>query len=215
MRGGLFALAVLVAPALGCDRFSAAGDEAEGSSRPATSSRPRRPIPGSARKPVIVYEMSDEPTAPTDYGLIERPQAAVKACEATLGKDTKLTWFILYPDRAAIRTRDPDRPGHERRFEFRGGVLRELDDKLGFETSEEMLSQREVSLVGVDWSAMPRLTKDALRRYGEEGSRISHAALVRPVLAKHAEIRFYVTGNTSTGSVDYTPSGDFVELSRR
>lgn len=139
--------------------------------------------------------------------------AVMAAFDAAIsGEPTRYMQVILYPDYAFATAQDANIPTHVDEFPWRDGVV-------GASSPVTLVGSGDLEAAlfagtDVDWAVIARAIAEAPALANVEEGAVSHVIVDRSVFTDDfaVVVRVYVTGPRGSAYLNYTPTGEFIEV---
>ena len=203
----LLSMLLLCSALVGCDKIKQM--TGRGDDKTTTGSPP--PVGASDKKP---SKASSPGAGVEDTDLFANASDVPVKFKEKCGGPVKALELILYPQYAKLQAQDPKKKENIDAYDYRNGSV---DDpapvKLMGDSDQKTLEDNLFSLETVDFTAVPRMTKDAAQRLNLEDGKVSHMMLKRGLpFNKDVRWRVYVNGTRKNGSVEYDEKGNMKKV---
>ena len=132
---------------------------------------------------------------------------------AISGEPSRLLSAAIYPDYAFVQAQDADAPTHVDQYDYRDGFV--SDPAPVQLIGDGDLEAALFSITDVDWTFINRAVTEApgLMPTVEEGV-VTHILIERSVFSPDfsVTVRVYVGGPRASGYVEYTPTGELIQV---
>jgi hypothetical protein len=157
----------------------------------------------------------DDKPAAAKVNYFEDATSLAKLYKAKVGGETRVLEMLIYPEYGHAQIVDPKKPDQGDQYDIRNDVVEDPGPLkfTGKQPTKEDLKFSSFDIDEVDYTAVPKIVKDAIVQLKYEDAKTTHIMLKRPLpFNKDIRFRVYVNSPRRSGSVEYDAKGKMLKV---
>ncbi len=138
-----------------------------------------------------------------------------KLYKAKIGGATRVLELLIYPEYGYAQIQDPKKLENVDQYDERDGNVEDGNPVkfIGDQPTLADLKADTFDIDEVDFTAVPKMAKDAMVQLKIDDGKVTHMILKRPLpFSKEVRFRVYVDGARKDGSVEYDAKGNMKKV---
>lgn len=138
-----------------------------------------------------------------------------KLYKTKIGGATRVLELLIYPNYGYAQIQDPKKLENVDQYDMRDGNVEDGAPVkfIGDQPTAADLKETTFDIDEVDFSAIPKIVKDAMVQLKIDDGKVTHIILKRPLpFSKDVRFRVYVDGARKDGSVEYDAKGNMKKV---